>query len=176
MRSRAWKIRRKFGFPSCAVFPLFYVTTAVSAPLLFRSAPVLQGNCCSNALPRMENPAQVWFSVVCGFSVVLRNNRSVRRSSVVRRRSQGSCYTCTLARAVSPAQTWFPVIYGSSVILRNNRKVCTIIIVCRRELFLSASSASPGSGVEPRSERYVRSARIRDSVSLGVPCPFRASA
>ncbi|MFC2329998.1 MAG: hypothetical protein ACFNKL_02840 [Treponema sp.] len=43
----------------------------------------------------------------------------------------------------NPAQVPYSVVCGSSVILRNNRKVCTIIIVCRRELFLSALSASP---------------------------------
>ena len=51
---------------------------------LLRCAPVLQGSCCNNALSRMVNPAQVLLSVVCGFSVILRDKRrSCRYSALI---------------------------------------------------------------------------------------------
>ena len=105
MRFRALQIRRRLlsrRLPSLR----FSALLAASPPSL-NCAPVLQGNFCIHALPRIVNPAQVAlpsFALSPFFCFVSRSPSSLNYAPVL----QGNFCTYALPRIVNPAQVSLP--------------------------------------------------------------------
>ncbi|MGP1603523.1 MAG: hypothetical protein ACTTGZ_03725, partial [Treponema sp.] len=54
-----------------------YFTGQAQILLLLRCVPAEQGSCCTSTLSRAVSPAHTLFSVACGSSVFLWNNRNL---------------------------------------------------------------------------------------------------